>query len=54
MIDISWTPELITRIYNEKMGWIVSANLPDEEHDAEVAKLNEWKEKVTNESSSAD
>lgn len=48
MIDIPWTEEMITRIYNEKMGWIVSANLPSEENAAEVARLNEWKESKLN------
>lgn len=49
MIDIPWTKDLIMRIYNEKMGLVVSANLPTEENEAEVARLNEWKEYKLNE-----
>lgn len=48
MIDIPWTEELVMRIYNEKMGLVVSANLPTEENEAEVARLNEWKESKLN------
>ena len=47
MIDIPWTNEIITRIYNEKMAWINNAKISDEERKIEIAKLDEWKAKVS-------
>ena len=38
MIDIPWTNEMITRIYNEKMAWINNAKLSPEERDIEIPR----------------
>ena len=35
-IDLPWTEELVTRIFNEKMGWINNAKLSEEERSVEI------------------
>ncbi len=45
-LELPWTEELVTRIFNEKMGWITNAKLSEEERNIAIEKLNEWKSKV--------